>query len=108
MSGYISEDKAEIISARILTLSEPPSIDLITFTTTPVELRLDKFDRKSMYVVNDTSYLLYVGFSPSMVLGVDTITILSGETILFKFLNDFNLYGAVDEGTTTARIIEMM
>jgi hypothetical protein len=108
MSRYISEDKATILSTRILTLSEPPSIVNVTLTTTPIELRGSKFDRKSLYIVNDTSFLIYVGFSPSMILGVDTVTVLSGEAILFKFLNDFNLYGRVEEGTVNARIIEMI
>ena len=101
MSFFISEDKAEILNTRIIAMSEPPGIETITITTGTVELRSNKSDRKSITIINDSSYFIYVGFTTSLTIGIDTITVQSGAEIHLNFLNDFNVYATLEEGTTT-------
>lgn len=105
-NGFVSEQKADIVTARILALSTPPAIGIVTLSTTPVELRLDKFDRKGITLDNDTSYIIYVGFTDVFDRD-DTITVLSGNSLTINFLNDFNVWATLEEGTTTTKIYEV-
>ena len=106
MSAFITEKAGSILNTRVLTVSEAPSIELQTLTTTALEMRLDKEDRKSLYIINDSSYFVYVGFTPTFTIGVDGITLFSGEALRINFLNDINVYAKLEEGTTDIRIIE--
>jgi hypothetical protein len=105
ISGFISEGQAEILTTRMLTLREPPTIEIVTLSTTEVELRLGVFDRKAVQIDNDTSYLIYIGFTNPFLLA-DSITLLSGNSITFNFLNDFDIFAKLEQGTTFTKIIE--
>lgn len=107
MGAFISAEAGQILDSRVLTVSENPTIDLKTLTTSEIELRNTTVDRKSLIVINDSSYFVYVGFTPTFTIGLDAITLFSGEALRINFLNDLNVFAKLEEGTTTIRIIEV-
>ena len=88
----------------------------ISLSTTPVEVKVGSTileRRTQMFIINDSSNLVFLSDKPNFVPGVDTsIQVFSGEVITIDVDpnpadgNPERFYVALDEGTNTIRVAE--
>jgi len=89
----------------------------LDLSTTPVEIKAGTerlFGRTRFFLINDSSYLVYLNENPNFTMDDVNIIAFSGETIVFDvdpnpnpLSEPFKMYARLEEGTIDVRVLEV-
>lgn len=84
----------------------------ITLSTSPTNLKVGTnilSGRKALYIINDSSDMIFVGTNADLTVANSQITVQSGQELSFDFDKDNSIpiYAVLEEGTNFVKIIEM-
>lgn len=84
----------------------------ITLSTVPTSLKVGTdilSGRRALYIINDSSDMIFVGTNADLTVANSQITVQSGQEFTFNFGKDNNMlvYAVLEEGTNFVKIIEM-
>lgn len=98
-----------------VTISESV-VGNITLTQTPAEVKAGATALKGrikVFIINDSSELIYLNESPTFTINDANLSVFSGESFYFDVEPNpesqvpFKMYAIIEEGTNTAKVLEV-